>query len=121
LIQATPDVLLGWHRGVDLAGGGNLDYYARQLWDWKTTADLDVMRRRGLDAYSRLCGQVLARAHARSGDPVAVAAYLGSGTTFDESMAGFAVAYADQAERDHAAMVEAIADGRLAADPPPAA
>jgi uncharacterized protein (DUF2252 family) len=121
LIQATPDVLLGWHRGVDFAGGAHRDYYARQLWDWKTTADLDTMGRRGLDAYGRLCGQVLARAHARSGDPVALAAYLGSGTTFGGSMAAFAVAYADQAEHDHAAMVEAIADGRLAADPQPAA
>lgn len=121
LIQATPDVLLGWHRGVDFVGGGDRDYYARQLWDWKTTADLETIRRRGLDAYSRLCGQVLARAHARSGDPVAIAAYLGTGTTFDEAMAGFAVRYADQAERDHATMLEAIADGRLVAAPQPGA
>jgi uncharacterized protein (DUF2252 family) len=117
LIQATTDVLLGWHRGVDFAGGGDRDYYARQLWDWKTTANLDTLRRRGLDAYSRLCGQVLARAHARSGDPVAIGAYLGTGVAFDEAMTTFAHAYADQAERDHASMVEAIESGRLVSEP----
>src|SRR5205807_866339 len=105
-------ILLGWLRttGID---GEPRDFYLRQLWDWKTSADLDVMDAEALDAYGQLCAWTLARAHARSGDAVAIGAYLGSGTAFDDAIADFAEAYADQNERDHAALVEAIRAGRL--------
>jgi uncharacterized protein (DUF2252 family) len=119
LIQATADVMLGWNHTDDPGTGASRDFYVRQLWDWKTTADLDTMRDRGLEAYARLCGRVLARAHARSGDAVSIAAYLGTSTTFDEAMATYAVAYADQAEHDHGLMVQAIAEGRLESEPQP--
>jgi uncharacterized protein (DUF2252 family) len=116
IIQATPDVLLGWTHGSEVIDGGpDRHYYVRQLWDWKTTADLDTMRERGLNAYSHLCGRVLARAHARSGDPVALAGYLGSSDRFDQAMGRFATTYADQDEQDHAAMLEAIESGRIVA------
>lgn len=117
IVQAASDVLLGWHRGAELVGGNDFQYYVRQLWDWKTTADLDRIRERGLDAYSQLCGYVLARAHARSGDPIAIAGYLGKSDRFDRALADFSSAYADRGEADHRLLVAAIADGRIDADP----
>ncbi len=106
LMQATPDILLGWTRGP-----GGRDFYFRQLWDMKGSVDTTTLQPPGLGFYGSLCGWALARAHARSGDAVAIAAYLGNGDTFDGAIADFAEAYADQNARDHAAYLAAIAAG----------
>jgi len=115
LMQAASDIFLGWcpARGTD---GLERDFYVRQLWDWKRSIDPETLSERGLAAYGRLCGGTLARAHARSGDPIAIGAYLGSGGTFDEAIADFATLYADQNEADHAALLAAIASGQIAAE-----
>jgi uncharacterized protein (DUF2252 family) len=107
LLQASSDIMLGWIRteGVD---GVDRDYYVRQLWDWKFSADIDSMNPSSMEVYARLCGWTLARGHARSGDRIAIAAYLGTGESFDKAIAEFAVAYADQNERDYAAVTEAL-------------
>ncbi|WP_088290146.1 DUF2252 domain-containing protein [Kineosporia sp. A_224] len=115
LLQATSDIFLGWDR-IRTADGGHQDYYVRQLRDWKGSADTDRMLVPGLTLYARLCGGTLARAHARSGDRVGIAAYLGKKAGFDVAVAGFATAYADQNERDHQALVEAVARGRVPAE-----
>jgi uncharacterized protein (DUF2252 family) len=114
LMQAAGDVLLGWVRttGID---GRERDFYVRQLWDAKASADVEQMAPPALRIFGRLCGATLARAHARSGDRVAIAAYLGSGPRFDQSLAEFAELYADQNERDHRALADAVADGRVEA------
>jgi hypothetical protein len=114
LMQSASDVLLGWIRssGVD---GVPRDYYVRQLWDGKGSADVESMKPSVMVSYARLCGWTLARAHARSGDPVAIAGYLGSGDRFDRALARFAETYADQNERDHAALRAAVESGRVAA------
>jgi uncharacterized protein (DUF2252 family) len=114
LMQAASDTLLGWVRttGID---GQQRDFYLRQLWDAKASADLEQMEPVALRLYARLCGATLARAHARSGDRVAIAAYLGSGSRFDEAVAEFTEVYADQNERDHRALADAVADGRVEA------
>jgi uncharacterized protein (DUF2252 family) len=109
LMQATPDIFLGWTRGP-----GGRDFYFRQLWDMKGSVDISTLRLPGMAFYGGQCAKSLARAHARSGDSIAIAAYLGSSDTFDGAVADFAQAYADQNERDHAAFKAAIADGRLA-------
>lgn len=113
LMQAASDIFLGWCPAVGLEG--RRDFYVRQLWDWKRSADVERLSPQGLNVYARICGWTLARAHARSGDRVAIAAYLGAGESFDTALATFAEAYADQNERDHAALVGAIESGRLAA------
>jgi uncharacterized protein (DUF2252 family) len=102
ILQATSDIFLGWHsaQGID---GQARDFYVRQLRDWKGGADVASMDPEGLLTYGRLCGWTLARAHARGGDRIAIAAYLGSGERFDRAMVPFAEAYADQTEADHAA------------------
>ena len=87
----------------------------RQLWDWKASADLSTMSEWGLHAYTRACGWSLARAHARSGDRLAIAAYLGAGSSFDQAIAGFSRAYADQNERDHQRLADAVAAGEVVA------
>jgi len=112
LMQATGDIFLGWCRapGPD---GRRRDFYVRQLWDWKRSVEVERLNARGFEVYARICGWTLARAHARSGDRVAIAAYLGGGDSFDRALADFGEAYADQSERDHAALVEAISSGRL--------
>ncbi len=114
LMQATSDILLGWSH---LAGwdGVPRDYYMRQLWDWKVSVDIDRITPRNLATYANICGWVLARAHARSGDPVALAAYLGRRDRFDRAMARFAATYGDQNELDHQALVDAIAVGTMEA------
>ena len=114
LLQASSDILLGWNRtpGID---GTMRDMYIRQLWDWKTAVDLDSISARGLVAYARACGWTLARGHARTGDRVAIAEYLGKGDVFDTAVAAFAEAYADVNERDHAALRAAVDSGRLVA------
>jgi uncharacterized protein (DUF2252 family) len=100
LLQAASDIMLGWVRtpGLD---GVERDFYLRQLWDGKFSADIDIMTPSALDIYARLCGWTLARGHARSGDRVAIAAYLGSNDAFDRAMGAFSSAYADQNERDY--------------------
>jgi hypothetical protein len=114
LMQAAGDSFLGWCAGVE-ADGRPRDYYVRQLWDQKGSGDIESMRPRALEIYARACGWTLARAHARSGDAIAIGAYLGSGTGFDDAIADFSDAYADQNERDHAALLDAIDSGRLEA------
>jgi len=115
LMQASSDIFLGWLRaeGVD---GEERDFYVRQLWDWKASADLERISPKALGIYARLCAWTLARAHARTGDPVAIAEYLGSGEAFDKAVAAFAEAYADQNDRDYRAFVDAIDAGRIQAD-----
>ena len=113
-MQAASDVFLGWvtAQGLD---GQERHYYVRQLWDGKGSADVDRMSERELSIYASLCGEALARAHARSGDRFAIASYLGKGSAFDEAMARFAESYADQNERDYEEFVKAIHSGRLEA------
>ena len=113
--QAASDIFLGWlhSEGLD---GQQYDFYVRQLWDWKASADLSTMDEAGLHAYTRACGWSLARAHARSGDRLAIAAYLGRGRRFDRAIADFSSAYADQNELDHRRLVEAVAAGEVAAE-----
>jgi hypothetical protein len=117
LMQATSDIFLGW-LDVDAAidGTATRDYYVRQLWDWKASLDVEVVRPTGFTLYAQACGWTLARAHARSGDRIAIASYLGRGSVFDNAVADFATAYADQSERDHAALRQAVDDGRIVAD-----
>jgi uncharacterized protein (DUF2252 family) len=105
LLQAASDTLLGWLRtqGLD---GVDRDFYVRQLWDWKVSADIESMTPSVMKVYAQLCGWTLARGHARSGDRIAISGYLGSSETFDNAIADFAHAYADQNERDHAVAAE---------------
>ena len=112
LLQGATDIFLGWQRitGLD---GETRDYYVRQLHDWKGSADPEVMARRGALLYSRICGATLARAHARWGDRIAIASYLGKSDAFDRAIADFAVAYADQNERDYESLVHAVNSGRI--------
>lgn len=106
LMQSASDVFLGWDRleGID---GVERDYYFRQLWDWKASADVDSMAPEVMNVYARMCGYTLARSHARTGDAVAIAAYVGSGATMARAVGRFASTYADQNERDHSAFVAA--------------
>ena len=115
LMQAASDIFLGWQRVTGLDGQVR-DFYLRQLRDWKGSADVDNMSASLMTAYSRICGATLARAHARSGDRIAIAAYLGTGDAFDRAITAFATAYADQNERDYDAMVKAVGSGRLVAE-----
>jgi uncharacterized protein (DUF2252 family) len=115
LMQVDGDIFLGWLRAM-WADDTPRDYYVRQLWDWKLGAEVELMSAARLTVYVTLCAWTLARAHARTGDRVAIAAYLGSGSRFDRALAAFAEAYADQAERDHAALEQAVRDGRMAAE-----
>ncbi len=115
-MQAASDIFLGWQRVTGL-DGQTRDYYIRQLHDWKGGVDVDALLVPGATLYARICGATLARAHARWGDRIAIAAYVGKGEAFDAAITDFAVAYADQNARDHATFVEAIAAGRIAADP----
>ncbi|MFE0648023.1 DUF2252 domain-containing protein [Streptomyces sp. NPDC059534] len=120
LMQATSDIFLGWER-VDGFDGRRRDFYVRQLRDWKGIAMPERMRPRDMAAFGDLCGVTLARAHARSGDRIAIAAYLGGGDSFDRALATFAELYADQNERDHQALVDAVHAGRLPAEELPSA
>jgi len=115
LMQAASDIFLGWLRTPGLDGQAR-DYYLRQLWDWKGSADLATMRRSDLDVQVRRCAWTLARAHARSGDASGIAGYLGSSEVFDRAIAVFAEDYADQNERDYAALIGAIDSGRVEAE-----
>jgi uncharacterized protein (DUF2252 family) len=113
LTQAAQDVLLGWTRGRDVDSEYERDYYVRQLWDGKASGSIDAMDPETLTVYAEICGWTLAHAHARSGDPVALAGYLGRGDAFDRAVASLAETYADQNERDFAALETAAADGRI--------
>jgi uncharacterized protein (DUF2252 family) len=115
LMQAVSDIFLGWVRVTGL-DGVRRDFYLRQLRDWKGAAEVETIRPEGMGPYGELCGWTLARAHARSGDPVAVAAYLGGGPSFDVAVHEFAESYADQNERDHQSLLDAIASGRIKAE-----
>ncbi|MFJ6851063.1 DUF2252 domain-containing protein [Streptomyces sp. NPDC091271] len=112
LMQAAGDIFLGWER-VDGIDGRRRDFYVRQLRDWKGIAEPELMVPRGMAAFGELCGTTLARAHARSGDRIAIAAYLGHGDVFDRALSTFAELYADRNERDHRALVDAVAAGAL--------
>lgn len=114
-MQAASDIFLGWER-VDGIDGRRRDFYIRQLRDWKGIAEPELMVPSGLRAFGELCGGILARAHARSGDRIAIAAYLGGGDSFDLAVATFAELYADQNERDHQALVDAVRTSRVAAE-----
>ena len=115
LMQASSDILLGWLRVQSDDGEFARDFYVRQLRDWKGSAPIDEMPPDGMFQYGRACGWTLARAHARSGDRVAIAGYLGSGTQFDRALLEFADRYAEQNERDYAALADAVKTGRLKA------
>ena len=114
LMQAASDIFLGWCPAVGI-DGRERDFYVRQLWDWKRSAEVETLTQRGLELYARMCGWTLARAHARSGDRIAIASYLGAGDSFDEAIVAFSEAYADQNERDHDSLLAAIDSGRLQA------
>jgi uncharacterized protein (DUF2252 family) len=115
LMQASSDIFLGWQRAEGLDGLSR-DFYIRQLRDWKFSVDIETMAPSGMRLYGELCGWTLARAHACSGDRIAIAAYLGGSAVFDEAITQFAAAYANQNERDHAALVAAVDSGRLTAE-----
>jgi uncharacterized protein (DUF2252 family) len=114
LVQAASDIFLGWLRttGID---GEERDFYVRQLWDWKGSVDLETITPAVMAVNNRMCAWTLARAHARSGDAIAMGAYLGCRDSFDKAIAEFAETYADQNERDHAALLDAIDSGRVEA------
>jgi uncharacterized protein (DUF2252 family) len=113
LMQSASDIFLGWVRSEETLDGVPRDFYFRQLWDWKISVDLDTILPRGLELYAQVCGFLLARAHARTGDRIAIASYLGKGPTFDRALLEFARAYADQTEKDHAALRNAADAGRI--------
>jgi uncharacterized protein (DUF2252 family) len=116
LMQAYSDIFLGWlhlEAGLD---GQPRDFYGRQLRDWKGSAEIERMAPKGLAQYGRLCGWTLARAHARSGDRIAIAAYLGKGASFDRAILAFSHAYAEQNERDFKALADAVKSGRITAE-----
>ena len=116
LMQASSDIFLGWQRIEAGLDDLQRDFYVRQLRDWKFSVDIENILPAGMRLYGELCGWTLARAHARSGDRIAIAAYLGGSDVFDRAIAEFATAYADQNERDHKLLVDAVASGRIVAE-----
>jgi len=115
MMQASSDIFLGWTRVAAGLDGARRDFYGRQLKDWKGSAVIETMTPKGMILYAGMCGWTLARAHARSGDRVAIAAYLGNGDTFDRAICDFAAAYADLNELDYKALAAAVKSGRIAA------
>jgi uncharacterized protein (DUF2252 family) len=115
LMQGASDILLGWLHtpGSD---GRPRDFYVRQLWDGKRSVDIDTLQPEGLELYGRVCGWTLARAHARSGDQIAIGSYLGKSNRFDQAIAEFAQRYADQNELDYGALADAVKSGRIQAE-----
>jgi uncharacterized protein (DUF2252 family) len=116
LMQASSDIFLGWLHVESGLDGRPRDFYGRQLKDWKGSAEIEQMIPEGMAQYGRLCGWTLARAHARSGDRVAIAAYLGKGRSFDHAIVEFSHAYAEQNERDYRALAAAVESGRITAE-----
>ena len=116
LMQAASDIFLGWQHTEAGLDGRARDFYVRQLRDWKFSVEIGTLRPEGLQIYAGMCGWTLARAHARSGDRIAIAAYLGGSDVFDRAIAQFATAYADQNERDHQSLVDAVKSGRITAE-----
>jgi uncharacterized protein (DUF2252 family) len=116
LTHAAIVILLGWIEVTDLDGHIR-QFYIRQLWDQKGSAVIEAMEPRTMIMYGRLCGRSLAKAHARSGDPIAISSYLGRGDSFDRALSAFAETYADQNERDHRALQDAVASGRVRSEP----
>ncbi len=115
LTQAASDIFLGWERNLS-PEGIQRDFYFRQLWDWKMSTDLDTIRVEPFKVYGKMCGWTLARAHARSGDRIAIASYLGQGDLFDRAVTEYATHYADLNEGDHAELEQAIASGAVQAE-----
>jgi uncharacterized protein (DUF2252 family) len=116
LMQAASDIFLGWQRTEAGLDGKQRDFYVRQLRDWKFSVEIETMVPRGMRMYGELCGWTLARAHARSGDRIAIAAYLGASDVFDQAITRFATSYADQNERDYKSLVDAVSSGRITAE-----
>ncbi|HEY2602898.1 MAG TPA: DUF2252 domain-containing protein [Thermoleophilaceae bacterium] len=116
LMQATSDIFLGWVHLDSGLDGQPRDFYARQLKDWKGSAEIEQMIPKGMATYGKLCGWTLARAHARSGDRIAIASYLGGGDSFDRALLEFSLAYAEQNERDYQELVAAVKSGRITAE-----
>ena len=116
LMQAASDIFLGWlHVRQSPVDGQPRDFYGRQLKDWKGSAEIDQMDPERMAIYGKLCGWTLARAHARTGDRIAIASYLGNGPKFDRAILEFSDAYAQQNERDYQQLVEAVNSGRIVA------
>jgi uncharacterized protein (DUF2252 family) len=116
LMQATSDIFLGWQRVEAGLDGQQRDFYVRQLRDWKFSIDVQAMVPYGMQLYGELCGWTLARAHARSGDRIAIAAYLGGSDVFDQAVTQFAATYADQNERDYRALLDAVDHDQIIAE-----
>ena len=115
LMQAVSDIFLGWVHNPEGMDGRSRDFYVRQLKDWKASAEIEQMVPEGMSVYGRLCGWTLARAHARSGDRIAIASYLGGGDTFDRAILEFSKAYAAQNDSDYKELADAVKSGRVAA------
>jgi len=114
-MQAASDIFLGWLHVDEGFDGRARDFYGRQLKDWKGAAEIELMNPKALATYGWLCGWTLARAHARSGDAIAIASYLGNGDSFDRALVEFSKAYAEQNDRDYQALVKAVKSGRIEA------
>jgi hypothetical protein len=112
-MQAASDIFLGWLHVEDGAEGRPADFYGRQLKDWKGSAETEQMSPKAMIAYGAMCGWTLARAHARSGDRISIASYLGNGNSFDRALVEFSERYADQNERDYRALADAVNSGRI--------
>ncbi len=116
LMQAASDIFLGWDRIPKGLDGKTHDFYMRQLWDWKISLDVETMTPDEIMVYGKICGWTLARAHARSGDRIAISTYLGQNASFAHALAEFSAAYADQNQRDYQALDDAVKDGRIIAE-----
>jgi hypothetical protein len=115
-MQASSDIFLGWLHIPESVFGQPRDYYVRQLRDWKGSVVVEAMDPRALSVYGQLCAATLAHAHARSGDRIAIASYLGSGSVFERAILAFSEAYAEQNERDYVTLLEAAESRRVSAD-----
>ncbi len=115
MMQSVSDILLGWERAPEGLDSQPRDYYVRQLWDWKLSTDVETMSPKELSIYAEMCGWTLARAHARTGDRIAIGAYLGKSDAFDQALADFSSAYAEQNQRDYQALEDAVKSGRIKA------